>query len=78
MAFPPPLAGIRDPPKGALLPPPPLGTLRSGGRGSLRRAAPELARMAERFAGTDAGRWAAAELRTLKEEMGREEGSPLP
>lgn len=34
-----------------------------------RRALPELARLAERFSGTAAARWAAEELRSLKKEL---------
>lgn len=38
------------------------------------RAAPELARMAERFAGTPDGEWAAAELTEVKEMIRQERG----
>lgn len=37
-----------------------------------RRAAPELARLAERFEGTPEGEWAESELRSLKEEIADE------
>jgi tetratricopeptide (TPR) repeat protein len=41
--------------------------------GEPRRAAPELARLAETFPDTGAGRWAREELAKIKEEMAREE-----
>ena len=37
-----------------------------------RKAAPELARLAEGFPGTEDGRWAARELEAIKEELARE------
>lgn len=39
-----------------------------------RKAAPELARLAERFPDTEAGSWARTELAELKDEMARELG----
>lgn len=39
-----------------------------------RRAAPELARLAESYPGTMDGQWAREELARIKGEMGREEG----
>jgi len=39
-----------------------------------RKAAPELARLAEGFPGTEDGRWAARELAAIKEELAREMG----
>lgn len=38
-----------------------------------RRAAPELARMAQEWAGTEQGEWAARELAVVKKEMWKEE-----
>jgi len=40
-----------------------------------RKAAPELARLAEGFPGTEDGRWAARELAAIKEELAREMGA---
>ena len=44
-----------------------------GASGGERRAAPDLARMAERHEGSDEGRWAAERLAALKREMQEEE-----
>ena len=47
-------------------------------RGEPRRAAPELARLADEYPHTPDGQWAARELAEIKEEMARELKEPPP